>query len=95
VYDLFLKKYISAALIIAFDNGHLSSNVIYKFVILFPLIDIDECASPAINDCDENALCSNIAGSYICRCKRGFKGDGRICKGTLKSNRSSLTVLIR
>ncbi|MBN1655350.1 MAG: hypothetical protein JXA30_16405 [Deltaproteobacteria bacterium] len=43
--------------------------------------DVNECADPTLNDCDENADCSNIAGgSYECRCKSGFEGDGKICK---------------
>lgn len=42
--------------------------------------DVDECESE-VNACHENALCSNTAGSYVCRCIRGFEGDGRICVG--------------
>lgn len=42
--------------------------------------DIDECANDD-NDCDTNALCTNTEGSYICRCLKGYEGDGRICVG--------------
>ena len=42
--------------------------------------DVDECAGGE-NDCDTNALCTNTEGSYICRCLRGYDGDGRNCEG--------------
>ena len=58
------------------------------FFIYVPLFipgytDIDECASPESNDCDSNALCTNTDGSYVCRCLRGFKGDGKVCTGKI------------
>ena len=49
------------------------------FVSLF-CVDIDECENGE-NVCDANALCSNTPGSYVCRCIRGFEGDGRTCVG--------------
>ena len=45
------------------------------------LADIDECESSETNECDSNALCNNTDGSYVCRCKQGFEGDGRNCTG--------------
>lgn len=42
---------------------------------------MDECSSPESNECDPNALCTNTVGSYVCRCKKGFSGDGRNCTG--------------
>ena len=53
----------------------LSSNFAYE------LIDIDECAEDETNDCDSNALCTNNEGSYVCRCKGGYSGDGKNCSG--------------
>lgn len=50
-------------------------------MILQTVADIDECASSETNDCDPNALCTNIEGSYVCRCIRGFEGDGKTCAG--------------
>ena len=48
---------------------------------MFTDTDINECA--LLNGpCDENALCTNIEGSYKCECKEGFQGDGyTICTG--------------
>ena len=43
--------------------------------------DMDECASPASNECDPNALCTNTEGSYVCRCLSGYIGDGANCTG--------------
>ena len=42
--------------------------------------DIDECIS---NPCDTNANCENVNGSYNCKCKGGFTGDGTTCTGNL------------
>ena len=47
----------------------------------FHTIDIDECYLPGGNECDSNALCTNTDGSYICRCLKGYEGDGRACTG--------------
>lgn len=44
---------------------------------IFPS-DINECESPA-NGCDVNADCFNIAGSYRCRCRLGYQGNGSHC----------------
>ncbi|VDK54743.1 unnamed protein product, partial [Anisakis simplex] len=41
--------------------------------------DIDECANPDTNVCHADAICKNIAGSFICECQPGFKGDGFHC----------------
>ena len=49
-----------------------------KFIVSFA--DVDECADGE-NRCNVNALCSNTLGSYVCRCIRGFEGDGVTCVG--------------
>ena len=51
------------------------------YTTLSPITDIDECADGDQNECDPNALCTNTEGSYVCRCLRGYKGDGRNCTG--------------
>lgn len=50
------------------------------FLYFFTRLDLDECAIP--NECDLNALCINTEGSYVCRCRKGFEGDGRNCTGS-------------
>ena len=42
--------------------------------------DINECADGTSN-CSADAMCDNTEGSYRCKCKPGFTGDGRTCKG--------------
>lgn len=42
-------------------------------------VDVDECAQPALNDCDEEAVCTNTAGSFTCACPAGWSGDGKAC----------------
>ena len=44
-------------------------------------VDVDECSSDEKNDCNPNAMCTNTEGSYVCRCIRGFEGNGRNCTG--------------
>ena len=39
--------------------------------------DIDECSEE--NQCDVNASCNNIFGSYTCTCNGGYTGDGINC----------------
>ena len=48
--------------------------------MLFLYIDVDEC-SLDLHDCGNNSNCINDAGSYLCECKKGFSGDGKICEG--------------
>ena len=43
-------------------------------------LDIDECTVDLGQpQCDPNARCINLAGSYDCRCNRGYKGNGFNC----------------
>ena len=53
----------------------------YPFTTKFAYVDLDECASPETNECDPNAICTNTEGSYVCRCLKGYQGNGRICTG--------------
>ena len=41
-------------------------------------LDIDECESSSVN-CDQNADCFNSVGSYQCRCRLGYQGNGTNC----------------
>ena len=43
-------------------------------------LDINECSS-LIDNCDSNAACTNIPGSFTCTCNSGFKGNGITCTG--------------
>ena len=53
-----------------------------EHAIIYNIADIDECTSSETNECDPNALCTNTEASYVCRCKKGYTGDGRVCEGT-------------
>ena len=48
--------------------------------LVFILSDVNECAD-ATHECSENAVCINTFGSYVCRCKDGYRGNGRTCYG--------------
>nr|XP_039251530.1 serine-rich adhesin for platelets-like [Styela clava] len=41
--------------------------------------DVDECENTASNNCDANASCQNIEGSFTCACKTGYTGSGVTC----------------
>jgi hypothetical protein len=41
--------------------------------------DINECL--VSGTCHENADCTNTIGTYECRCKTGFSGNGLSCVG--------------
>ena len=47
------------------------------------LLDFDECADNKTDKCAPNALCTNSEGSYVCRCLKGYEGDGRRCVGKI------------
>ena len=55
-----------------------------KYLSLFQIIssDIDECVLGTDN-CDENAACTNTAGSFTCACNTGYSGDGVTCTGKI------------
>ena len=45
---------------------------------------MDECVDEEENQCHPNALCTNTEGSYVCRCIKGYEGDGTNCTGKLR-----------
>ena len=55
---------------------HLFSDYLY----IFFYVDISECER-GLDDCNQNANCINMFGSYSCICKTGFTGDGFTCAG--------------
>ena len=46
------------------------------FMVVFT--DVDECLQ-GTHSCSAYAVCSNTNGSYNCRCKANYTGDGRNC----------------
>jgi hypothetical protein len=57
-----------------------SKNLGFIQVSFLLFLDIDECAL-GIDSCSDDGICDNNIGSYTCRCKAGFSGDGRTCTG--------------
>ena len=43
--------------------------------------DVDECANFSLNNCSENANCTDTIGSYECVCVEGYTGNGMFCEG--------------
>lgn len=44
-------------------------------MLLCCFVDINECDNGE-SECDSNAVCSNVAGMYLCTCRDGYSGDG-------------------
>ena len=44
---------------------------------------MNECNNTTLNNCDLNAECLNLVGSFQCQCKTGYSGNGTICEGIL------------
>jgi hypothetical protein len=42
-------------------------------------VDVDECKLD-IHECQANSYCVNRIGSYKCRCKEGYHGNGVFCQ---------------
>ena len=64
---------------------HITLNV-WKFYFFFTIIpflysDINECDRDELNNCDENAQCTDMDGSYNCSCNFGYSGNGYTCTG--------------
>ena len=47
---------------------------------IFIIADLDECTS-ANHNCHVNATCLNNQGSFSCKCKSGYTGNGVSCTG--------------
>jgi len=62
---------------IAFVGQFHKRNCINDLITFIP-IDIDECKL-GTHDCHTNADCINKPGTFVCRCKYGFFGDGYNC----------------
>ena len=52
---------------------------LYYFSMIY--LDQDECELDSLNDCDDNATCTNTIGGYNCTCDvvNMFFGDGFTC----------------
>ena len=50
--------------------------------------DLEECATNTHN-CDVNADCVNTVGSYSCKCRAGYTGDGQTCNGKKQTNKET------
>ena len=48
------------------------------FFLMIVSTDVDECFQ-GTHSCSVYAVCSNTKGSYDCRCKTGYIGDGQNC----------------
>ena len=70
------------ALVMEFHSRHLDVLIINYCTIIVIVVDIDECATD-IDNCDINADCTNIEGSYTCTCRNLYFGDGLSCSSKI------------
>lgn len=57
--------------------------------------DINECLDGKLNRCDPQAKCINLRGSYKCRCRRGYLGNGLECHQWFSSDPNVAAYLYR
>ena len=53
--------------------------MIYVIFYLGDFVQLVLESAISLNDCDPDALCTNLIGSYDCECKEGFNGNGFNC----------------
>ena len=51
--------------------------------------DIDECSASNLNNCNQNAKCTNTNGGFTCTCESGYRGDGVTCAEINECNEGS------
>ena len=56
------------------------------------LVDNDECTLGTDNCHNTLATCTNKPGSFVCKCKAGFNGDGVNCTGTYELTLSQISI---
>ena len=76
-----VRKY--AQLVLGNQRLNLTISVSYvlkerSLLYFIPLLDLDECQNYP-NYCHKLATCTNERGSYDCKCKAGYVGDGFDC----------------
>lgn len=57
------------------NHVYIAGKVVCKW---FCFLDVNECLS---NPCHEKAVCSNLGGSFTCRCYHTYTGNGITCLG--------------
>ena len=75
--------------------GHVLVKLNFKKLRSLTNADVNECENAESNNCGLNTVCTNTNGSYSCRCKAGFQGDGVSCTGkvALKTGLQVLRLL--
>ena len=74
-------------------------NIMYHIPVLcirhFPThySDINECAR-STNNCHPQARCENTIGSFKCKCRDGFAGNGVRCSGMSSQHYVSHTGIV-
>ena len=69
-----------------FEKFYLKKSVTYPMIFI-SITDIDECRLPDSEsmaaNCDPNAFCTNLNGTYNCTCTDGYTGNGSYCEGNI------------
>ena len=49
------------------------------------IADVNECDENA-EICGENSMCFNTLGTFLCKCKSGFRSENGTCLGIINDN---------
>eukprot|EP01084_Bolivina_argentea_P154709 269658_1 len=61
------------------NTQQLFINNVYSNPSVCPSFNINECANSSLNNCHQNATCTDTITGYKCSCNNGFVGDGVDC----------------
>ena len=60
--------------------GSISFRIMITDTSAISSTDMNECLTK-MDNCNENAECSDSVGSFLCACSAGYAGDGVTCNG--------------
>ena len=82
LYSMFLHSIFLSLILLTFSLFPFCSLFkCSKIILLFCFIDLNECSNKFV--CAKHAKCTNLPGSYKCKCNPGYSGGGKYCKGTM------------
>jgi len=79
---MFLLPFIYSYILLCMYVPIVSDTIIFllKGINVKCISAVDECAS-GTDECAKDATCIDTTESYVCQCKKGYSGNGKVCQG--------------